>query len=213
MSNERLSDNQLIRRGPNPIVKMSKQQKLDWTGSINIRQSSVGVRRADREFLTLIAFVIMFVCLFDFVFFFTNQHLSQNRDGLRWSKISFSHSESLSLCLYFCLYFVFVFGISLCLCRQQPIKSTFQPGEKKSEWRQSREFFLTLWEFIFVFVSVFLFVSVFVFVFQPTNIWQRKRRADWDRAESFFLTFSSGRGLSWQRGRGSTVSCGRKTCL
>ena len=212
MSIERLSDNQLIRRGPNPIVKMSKQQKLDWTGSINIRQSSVGVRRADQEFLTLIAFVIMFVCLFDFVFFFTNQHLAQNRDGLRWSKISFSHSESLSLCLYFCLYFVFVFGISLCLCRQQPIKSTFQPGEKRANGDRAESFFLHS-ESLYLCFFLFACVSVFVFVFQPTNIWQRKRRADWDRAESFFLTFSSGRGLSWQRGRGSTVSCGRKTCL
>ena len=129
-----------------PIVKMSKQQKLDWTGSINIWQSSVRVRRANREFLTSIAFVFtflfLFVFLFDFVFFFTNQHLAQNRDGLRWSRISFSHSESLSLCLYLCLYFVLVFGISLCLCRQQPIKSTFQPGEKRANGDRAESFFL-----------------------------------------------------------------------
>ena len=130
----------------------------------------------------------MFVCLFDFVFFFTNQHLAQNRDRLRWSKISFSHSESLSLCLYFCLYFVFVFGISLCLCRQQPIKSTFQPGEKRANGDRAESFFLhseSLYLCLFLCLCLCLFLSLCLSSSQLTSGRGKEEQIETERRVSF----------------------------
>ena len=130
MCNERLSDSQLIRGRSNSQIVEATKVGLNWFHQYpaKLSRGKKSISRASHiDSICLHVCLIVCLCLF-----LQQQHLAQNRDGLRWNRI-FSRILRVYHCVcIFVSMFVFIFSISLCLCRQQPIKGNFQPGTKRA---------------------------------------------------------------------------------